>query len=102
MKFNLFRRLIGLFMALIAFAPATVAILETTLVDFVDDFHFLYRPIWWWRWVAGWMPCPRPWNSVFDALWSLPAVVAVATFGVGVMLMIYSDTRPPRSWEDRK
>ena len=95
-------RLLGLAIAIIAFAPAAVAVLKGQPPFFARVFRGLYHPIWWWRWVWAQMPAIRaPWSSWSDFGWSLPGLLSVACLGIGLGLLLHSKKRQPRRhWED--
>jgi hypothetical protein len=95
-------RLGGLVLAVVAFVPAVVTVFKNLPLAFVSAFRPLYHPLWWWRWVAAWMPAIRaPWKTASDAWVSLPGLLAVAAVAIGLGIFFHRNSRhPPRNWED--
>lgn len=99
---RLLLRLLGLLMALLAFAPAMTAVIKGCPLPIGRVFPGLFRPSWWWDWIWTWMPAVRfPWATWGDVLWSLPGLIAVILFGIGLGLAFGGPSKSKRKhWED--
>lgn len=94
-------RLLGLLIALLAFVPAMTAVVKGCPLPLGRMFPGLFRPAWWWDWVWSWMPAIRlSWTTWADFLWSLPGLIAVIFFGVGLGFAFGGNPKGKRKhWE---
>jgi hypothetical protein len=100
---NLMLRLSGVAMIAFGFAPAMVAVLKTLPVSFSAALCDLYHPLWLWECAWRWTPALRlPMESWGDLGSSIPGLLALSSVGIGLVIVLQKEKRPPRRrWEDK-
>ena len=96
-------RLAGFIVAVLALAPAVLAVFEGSPLRVIPLFRPFFVPAWWWRWISGWMPSVRmPITTWNDVLLSLPGIVAAILVGVGLAVAFGTRKKSTvRRWEDK-